>query len=139
MREIKFRAFLCSNQRLPNGITLGYEKYPRGIYEIMDINLASEIVTLWSEKEQTSFEVSFCKVEIMQDTGLKDKNGREIYTDYLVKWGLRTYRVCFDCGFYLHDLSGINPDYPITKEFKNASDEFEIVGNVYWDKELLSV
>lgn len=139
MREIKFRAFLRSDQRLASGITLGYEKYPRGIYEVMDLNLASEIVTLWSEKEQTSFEVSFCKVEIMQDTGLKDKNGREIYTDYLVKWGLRTYRVCFDCGFYLHDLSGINPDYPITKEFKNASDEFEIVGNVYWDKELLSV
>ncbi|WP_035142549.1 YopX family protein [Campylobacter concisus] len=137
MREIKFMAFLRSDQRLPNGITLGYEKYPRGIYEVMDLNFASEIVTLWSEREQTSFEVSFRKVEIMQYTGFRDKNGREIYTDHLVEWGLRTYRVCFDCGFYLHDLSGINPDYPITKEFKNASDEFEIVGSVWQNPELL--
>ena len=28
-------------------------------------------------------------------------------------------------------MSEINPDYPITKEFKNASDEFEIVGGMF--------
>ena len=31
----------------------------------------------------------------------------------------------------VHDLSRINPDYPITKEFKKASDEFEVIGNIY--------
>ena len=131
MREIKFKAFLRCNQRLANGITLGYEKFPKGIYEVMDLNFANEIATLWSEKEQTSFEVSFRKIELMQYTGVNDKNGMEIYMGFLVKWGLRTYKICFDCGFYMHDLSKINPDYPITKEFKNASDEFEIVGNIY--------
>lgn len=131
MREIKFKAFLRSNQGLPNGITLGYERYPKGIYEVMELNFANETATLWSEKEQTCFEVSFRKIELMQDTGIKDKHGVEIYTGFFVKWGLRVYEICFDCGFYMHDLSKINPDYPITKEFKNASDEFEIVGNIY--------
>ena len=137
MREIKFKALLRCNQRLANGITLGYKKFPKGIYEVMDLNFANEIATLWSEKEQTCFEVSFRKIELMQYTGVNDKNGKEIYTGFLVKWGLRTYKICFDCGFYMHDLSRINPEYPITKEFKEAPEEFEIVGNIYENPELL--
>ena len=137
MREIKFRALLRSDQRLPNGIVLGYEKYPKGIYEVMELNFANETATLWSEKEQTCFEVSFRKIELMQYTGLKDKNGKEIYTGHFVKWGLRTYKICFNCGFYMHDLSGINPEYPITKEFKEAPDEFEIIGNICENPEIL--
>ena len=137
MREIKFKALLRCNQRLANGITLGYKKFPKGIYEVMDLNFANEIATLWSEKEQTCFEVSFRKIELMQYTGVNDKNGKEIYTGVLVKWGLRTYKICFDCGFYMHDLSRINPEYPITKEFKEAPEEFEIVGNIYENPELL--
>ena len=137
MREIKFKALLRCNQRLANGITLGYEKFPKGIYEVMDLNFANEIATLWSEKEQTCFEVSFRKIEPMQYTGVNDKNGKEIYTGFLVKWGLRTYKICFNCGFYMHDLSRINPEYPITKEFKEAPEEFEIVGNIYENPEIL--
>ena len=137
MREIKFRAFLRSDQRLPNGIALGYEKYPKGIYEVMELNFANETATLWSEKEQTCFEASFRKIELMQYTGVNDKNGKEIYTGFLVKWGLRTYKICFNCGFYMHDLSRINPEYPITKEFKEAPEEFEIVGNIYENPEIL--
>lgn len=79
MREIKFIAFLRSNQRLPNEIALGYEKYPKGVYEVMELNFANETATLWSEKEQTCFEVSFRKIELMQYTGMKDITGKAIY------------------------------------------------------------
>jgi hypothetical protein len=103
----------------------------------MELNFANETATLWSEKEQTCFEVSFRKIELMQYTGVNDKNGKEIYTGFLVKWGLRTYKICFDCGFYMHDLSRINPEYSITKEFKEAPDEFEVVGNIYENPEIL--
>lgn len=146
MREIKFRAFLCSSQRLPNGITLGYEKFPRGIYEIMYINLASEIVTLWSEKEQTSFEVSFRKVKIMQYTGLKDKDGKEIYEGDIVSLKYLYDKRTTDKGqvvwredkasFGLKSLKGLTNEvyelYQVTAEHN-----LEIIGNIYENPELL--
>lgn len=146
MREIKFRAFLRSNQRLPNGITLGYEKFPRGIYEIMDLNLASEIVTLWSEKEQTCFEVSFRKVELLQYTGFKDKNGVEIYDGYIVSvkylYDKRTTdraQVVWQedkASFGLKSLKGLtNEAYELYRV--TAEHNLEIIGNIYENPELL--
>jgi len=146
MREIKFRAFLCSNKRLPNGITLGYEKYPRGIYKVMDLNFASEIVTLWSEKEQTSFEVSLREVELLQYTGYKDKNGKEIYGGHIVSvkylYDKRTTdraQVSWQedkASFGLKSLKGLTNEvyelYQVTAEHN-----LEIIGNIYENKELL--
>ena len=116
MEEIKFRAFFKVDGR---------------IYEVLSIDFVNEEVSLWDEETSEGFEASFEDIELLQFAGFKDKNGVEIYTGFLVKWGLRTYKICFDCGFYMHDLSRINPEYPITKEFKEAPDEFEIVGNIY--------
>ncbi|WP_297948184.1 YopX family protein [uncultured Campylobacter sp.] len=116
MRKIKFRAFFKMDER---------------IYEVTSIDFANKEVTLWDKETAVDFEASFEDIELLQYTGINDINGKEIYTGFLVKWGLRTYQICFDCGFYMHDLSRINPEYPITKEFKNASDEFEVIGNIY--------
>lgn len=135
MREIKFRAFLRSDQKLASGITLGYEKYPRGIYEVMDLNLASEIVMLWSEKEQTSFEVSLRKVELLQYTGFKDKNGKEIYDGYIVreKYGVEIPMVVTwdDAGF--RTLGKHNGEQYVGY----VKDSCEVVGNIYENPELL--
>ena len=116
MKALKFKAFF---------------KVDGQIYEVLSIDFVNEEVSLWDEETSEGFEASFEDIELLQFAGFKDKNGMEIYTGFFVRWGLRTYKICFDCGFYMHDLSKINPDYPITKEFKNASDEFEIVGNIY--------
>lgn len=116
MKALKFKAFFKVDGR---------------IYEVLSIDFVNEEVSLWDEETSEGFEASFGDVELLQYTGVNDKNGKEIYTGFLVKWGLRTYKICFDCGFYMHDLSRINPEYPITKEFKKASDEFEIIGNIY--------
>ena len=122
MREIKFKArFKVDGQ----------------IYEVLSIDFLNKEATLWDKETAVNFEASFEDIELLQFAGFKDRNGVEIYTGFFVRWGLSTYKICFDCGFYMHDLSKINPDYPITKEFKNASDEFEIVGNIYENPELL--
>ena len=146
MREIKFMAFLRSDQRLPNGITLGYEKYPRGIYEVMDINFASEIVTLWSEKEQTCFEVSFRKVDLFQYTVFKDKNGIEIYDGYIVSlkylYDKRTTDISQvvwredKASFGLKSLKGLTNE--VYKPYQvTAEHNLEIIGNIYENPELL--
>jgi len=116
MTELKFKAFFKVDGR---------------IYEALSIDFANKEATLWDKETAVNFEASFEDIELLQFAGFKDKNGMEIYTGYIVRWDLFIYEICFDCGFYMHDLSKINPDYPITKEFKNASDEFEIVGNIY--------
>ena len=122
MRKIKFRAFFKADER---------------IYEVTSIDFANKEVTLWDKETAVNFEASFDEIELIQYTGVNDKNGKEIYTGFLVKWGLRTYKICFDCGFYMHDLSRINPEYPITKEFKEAPEEFEVIGNIYENPEIL--
>ena len=127
MKDVKFKAYvyvLTDEDSHPLEIDVRAGK----LWDVASINFKDQIVEI-EDDDGNVWEYDLNdEIALLQYTGFKDKNGREIYTDHLVKWGLRTYRVCFDCGFYLHDLSGINPDYPITKEFKNASDEFEIVG-----------
>lgn len=121
MREIKFKArFKVDGQ----------------IYEVLSIDFLNKEATLWDKETAVNFEASFEDIELLQFAGFKDRNGVEIYTGFFVKWGLRTYKICFDCGFYMHDLSRINPEYPITKEFKEAPEEFEIVGNIYENPEI---
>ena len=138
MREIKFRAFLRSDQRLSNGIALGYEKYPKGIYEVMELNFANETATLWSEKEQTCFEASFRKIELMQYTGRNDANGVEIYDGHIVKFhsgeGGRTIKgiVEFDDNSCFYACEVGNYLYPFMTTFG-----FKVIGNIYENPELL--
>jgi len=116
MREIKFRALLKADGR---------------IYEVLSVDFLNKEATLWDKETAVNFEASFKDIELLQFAGFKDKNGVEIYTGYIVRWDLLIYEICFDCGFYMRDLSKIVPDIPITKECKNASGGFEVLGSIY--------
>jgi len=74
-------------------------------------------------------------IHLMQFTGLKDKNGKEIYEGDIVKseaWSPSTYEVGFREGafcFYREDsLYANNPEYLF---------KFEIIGNIYENPELI--
>ena len=82
--------------------------------------------------------VSPDEIELMQSTGLKDKNGKEIFEGDIVRVLDSTYTVFYDNekGSYRlkpHD-DRWNVDY--MSNFSHGGN-FEVVGNIYENKELL--
>lgn len=72
-----------------------------------------------------------CK--IMQYTGLKDNNGKEIYEGDIVRWIDENFEVQYsesDASFILTDSKSVYMCY-------DNSEPYEVIGNVYENPELL--
>ncbi len=112
-REIKFRAWVPKRKRMIFFWLFGTDEG----YHIQ-------------EQEQLE------ECEIMQFTGLKDQNGKEIYEGDLIVWSTvsdRIREVChFGSSFKIHGGSIHNIDDC------NPEKEFEIVGNIHKNPELLN-
>ncbi|MEA0564569.1 YopX family protein [Lysinibacillus irui] len=146
MRKIKFRAFLKEKKKmLPvTYLTLSDEENEQ--VGIADCNNEGCVLCV----DFYDYE----KVELMQYTGLKDKNGKEIYEGDIVKThdqnnvieyehgsflvkGLhadeyeRTYSVLYH---YLVDAT--IPDMPHSR-FDGVTTTLEVIGNMYENPELL--
>ena len=132
MREIKFRAWLKEDKRMVNVETMDFTDKSIQYLKKSEINNAYIL-----RRE------SFVDVELMQYTGVKDKNGKEIYEGDIIKYKFPYDRrlnhispVKFletETSFGIKDRYGIEiPLYKIT-----TNNFFEVIGNIYENKNLL--
>ena len=141
MREIKFRA---------------YDKHLKVIRDVAYIDFYNKEIMYWIDDEQTTDIVrGYGEVELMQYIGMKDTEDREIYEGDIVKYITKknleieesiTEVVFENCSFCLNFKNKyvVGGRYAMAifnlrDEFTNSEVEFEIIGNIYENPELVEV
>ena len=129
MREIKFRAFLKSNQLM---------------YDVLTLDFIDNKVLINNEEKQLRGYVKYQDVELMQYTGLKDKNGKEIYEGDIVEaWSEGKKAI----GKVKQRIDGLWLMYPAWQSGKSwglmpneeRNTTVKIIGNIYENKELKEI
>ena len=131
-REIKYRAWLKEEKKMVNVETIDFSEKSIQHLEKNEIIDAYLLRTTFLED-----------IELMQYTGLKDKNGKETYEGDILKYKFPYDRrlkhvslvkfIETEASFGLKDIYGNEiPLYRIT-----ANNYFEVIGNIYENPELL--
>lgn len=131
-REIKYRAWLKEEEKMVNVETIDFTDKSMQYLE------KNEIIDAYLLRRMI-----FDDVELMQYTGIKDKNGKEIYEGDILKYKFLYDRrlkhvtlvkfVETEANFGIKDTYGNEiPLFRIT-----ANNYFEVIGNIYENEELL--
>lgn len=123
MRTIKFRAWDTERKDIFDVVAINYKK--------------KRVYSSWNEPNGSNLYAEFDRVVLMQYTGLKDKNGKEIYEGDIVLckihdkeyMGLVEYTNTY--GFYY--LSGMGRS---DTELWGCNEK-KVIGNIYENPELI--
>jgi len=131
MRNIKFRA---------------YDKKYKCIVEVIEISFetSSVLIEYIDEHDKDIIQEyrSFEDIELMQYTGLKDKNGVEIYNGDLVTLPYysskgMTFKVVYNNERASYKCVNIKDD-TTSRFFNCGGSSYKVIGNIYENKELLN-
>lgn len=120
MRKIKFRAW--------------HKKQSKMIYDVQKTEMVHHAMSSWSG-EPSGLDHYFDEewYELMQYTGLKDKNGVEIYEGDIVRSGFSTAVVEWDDDidqdFYWGNACGFR--FNFDPETMNPDGDYEVIGNIF--------
>jgi len=125
MREIKFRAW--DGKEIHYGQPI---KNKLGLWLLTNMN-----PHYCSEYGYIEVDAPIPVKILMQYTGLKDKNGKEIYEGDVVKEGEFKYIIQWGAaGFMIRGIGVRHSEYITSFDFLN---EYEIIGNIYENPELI--
>lgn len=116
MREIKFRAWDKENKIMQN---------------VNGINFLHNFVETYNadEAQEEYFDLDDC--ELMRYTGLKDRNGNEIYEGDILSNDEEYYKVVFEIASYRAEIEEYSLD------LIDVAHCCEVIGNIYENPELL--
>lgn len=126
MREIKFRAW---SENLREMIWIDSIEWD--LCEFGDNQISGYTNSDWVHKIPTN------EVKLMQYTGLKDKNGKEIYEGDIVDIG-NGEKFLVGWHEYIKEFTFVKNKNYFPKTYRGASrDTWVVIGNIYENKDLL--
>ena len=128
MREIKFRAWL---------------KYKKEIVDVEEIDFMNKVINYiendYENNRQEIIGTYFEDIELMQYTGLKDKNNKEIYEGDIVKLranhGIGVVKYYDEWGAFVVEY--IKPRPLAVLGMNYYKEDIEVIGNIYENPELI--
>ena len=117
-----------------------YIKYLDKVLELESIRFDTKVIEVYDESCNTYRYLDFEEVEFMENTGLKDKNGKYIYEGDIVTvngtWDCIIEYNQSSCAFVLKSIdSRWNTGY--FSNYDDIEEMLEVIGNIYENKELM--